>query len=267
MLPLPLPSLMVLVGPAGAGKSTIARTVPASWRVELDALREMVSDDPGDQLATADAAALHDQLLRARLRRRRPTLVDSTNTDPAHRDELIALAHAHGVLAIAIRVMVPLHRCIARQARRPLSQQVPGRILAQQHAATPGLPELRAEGFDLAVDASEIDFLGLLLERATEEAPEVDLDALAAFGPDLAAAVVPLGQDEQGRTTGTVAIGSQALAVRHEDDGAQGYHWQIRVPCTDCGCPTWAAAHTAADLLAVHRGLPHDLVRDCDICR
>ncbi|WTC33774.1 ATP-binding protein (plasmid) [Streptomyces albidoflavus] len=198
-------------------------------------------DDPGDQLATADAAALHDQLLRARLRRRRPTLVDSTNTDAAHRDELIALAHAHGVLAVAIRVMVPLHRCIARQARRPLSQQVPGRILAQQHAATPGLPELRAEGFDL--------------------------DALAAFGPDLAAALVPLGQDELGRTTGTVAIGAQALAVRYEDDGAQGHHWQVRVPCTDCGCPTWAAAHTPADLLAVHRGLPHDLVRDCDICR
>ncbi|MFF9892996.1 AAA family ATPase [Streptomyces albidoflavus] len=145
-LPLPLPSLMTLVGPAGAGKSTIARAVPASWRVELDALREMVSDDPGDQLATADAVALYDQLLRARLRRRRPTLVDSTNTAPAHRVELIALAHAHGVLAVAIRVTAPLHRCIARQARRPLSQQVPGRVVAQQHAATPGLTQLREEG-------------------------------------------------------------------------------------------------------------------------
>ncbi|MCG5121599.1 ATP-binding protein [Streptomyces sp. T7(2022)] len=226
----------------------------------------MVSDDPGDQLATADAVALYDQLLRARLRRRRPTLVDSTNTDPAHRDELIALAHAHGVLAVAIRVTAPLHRCIARQARRPVSQQVPGRVVAQQHAATPGLTQLREEGFDLAVDASEIDFLGLLLERATEEVPSTSPDVQAAFGPDLAAALVPLGQDEQGRVTGAVAVGSQALVIRYEDDSAQGHHWQVHVPCTDCGCPTWAAAHTAADLLAVHRGLPHDLVRHCDIC-
>ncbi|MFF9892995.1 hypothetical protein ACF1G1_26145 [Streptomyces albidoflavus] len=77
---------------------------------------------------------------------------------------------------------------------------------------------------------------------------------------------MPLGQDEQGRVTGAVAVGSQALVIRYEDDGAQGHHWQVHVPCTDCGCPTWAAAHTAADLLAVHRGLPHDLVRHCDIC-
>ncbi|MFJ1804505.1 AAA family ATPase [Streptomyces sp. NPDC088180] len=57
---MPEHSLVVLIGPSGAGKSTIARTWPASQVLSLDALREVVSDNAGDQGATRDAvAALH----------------------------------------------------------------------------------------------------------------------------------------------------------------------------------------------------------------
>ncbi|WP_431983112.1 hypothetical protein [Streptomyces qinglanensis] len=41
---MPEHSLVVLIGPAGAGKSTIASTWPVSQVLSLDALREVVSD-------------------------------------------------------------------------------------------------------------------------------------------------------------------------------------------------------------------------------
>ncbi|MFJ2575028.1 hypothetical protein ACIOYT_32005 [Streptomyces halstedii] len=43
--PMPEHSLVILIEPSGAGKSTIARTWPASQALSLDALRETVSDD------------------------------------------------------------------------------------------------------------------------------------------------------------------------------------------------------------------------------
>jgi len=42
---LPEHCLVVLIGPAGAGKSTLAGTWPTSQVLSLDALREAVSDD------------------------------------------------------------------------------------------------------------------------------------------------------------------------------------------------------------------------------
>ncbi|MFF9490608.1 hypothetical protein [Streptomyces sp. NPDC014676] len=42
---MPENGLVVLIGPAGAGKTTIANTWPASQVLSLDALRETVSDD------------------------------------------------------------------------------------------------------------------------------------------------------------------------------------------------------------------------------
>ncbi|MDX3587581.1 AAA family ATPase [Streptomyces europaeiscabiei] len=76
---MPEHSLVVLIGPSGAGKSTIARTWPASQVLSLDALREAVSDDAGDQDATGDAVDALHLLLEARMRRRLFTVVDATS--------------------------------------------------------------------------------------------------------------------------------------------------------------------------------------------
>ncbi|WP_329046655.1 hypothetical protein [Streptomyces sp. NBC_01422] len=49
---MPEHGLVVLIGPSGAGRSTIARTWPASQVLSLPALREVVSDNAGDHGAT-----------------------------------------------------------------------------------------------------------------------------------------------------------------------------------------------------------------------
>ncbi|MGQ7754419.1 AAA family ATPase (plasmid) [Streptomyces sp. WC2508] len=77
--PMPEHSLVVLIGPSGTGKNTLANTWPASQVLSLDALREVVSNDAGTQDATGDAVAALHLLLEARMRRRLFTVIDSTS--------------------------------------------------------------------------------------------------------------------------------------------------------------------------------------------
>ncbi|MFB7828173.1 AAA family ATPase [Streptomyces hydrogenans] len=76
---IPDPAVVVLIGAAGSGKSTFASTWNPSQVLELDHFRAMVSDEPGDQQATADAVAAMRTVLEARLARKKTTVVDSTS--------------------------------------------------------------------------------------------------------------------------------------------------------------------------------------------
>jgi predicted kinase len=76
---LPENGLIVLIGASGAGKSTLARTWPTSQVLSLDGLRGTVSDDPGDQEATGDAADVLKQILERRMARHLNTVIDATS--------------------------------------------------------------------------------------------------------------------------------------------------------------------------------------------
>lgn len=147
-LTVPEPSLMVLVGIAGSGKSTFARTrLRATEVVSSDGCRELVADDADDQAATADAFSLLTFIADKRLRRGRLTAVDATNVKRPDRRRMLGLARAHQVPAVAVVLAVPLEACVRRDALRP-ERTVGREVLARQHAqleqALPGLPE---EGF------------------------------------------------------------------------------------------------------------------------
>jgi len=151
-----LPMLVVLVGAAGAGKSTwCVDHVAAHQVVSLDRLRALVADDPGDQSATPDAVELGTRLVTARLGRGLPvTVVDATNLDPAHRRDLITLAARHHGAAVAVTFTTPLAQCLRRNAHRPGSRRVPEAVLRAQHAAfQAALDTLPVEGFTGVHDA------------------------------------------------------------------------------------------------------------------
>jgi predicted kinase len=156
------PELVVLIGAAGAGKSTwaAARYRP-SQVVSLDALRAVVADDECDQDATADAVALLMAIVDARLSRRLTTVVDATNGVPGERAELLAIAARHQVPAVAVVFGTPLETCLDRQRSRPSplpgrrwGRAVPDSVVRNQHQRTmASLDTLTAEGFAQVVRA------------------------------------------------------------------------------------------------------------------
>ncbi len=141
-------ALVALVGISGSGKSTFAaRHFLATEVISSDFCRGLVSDNPDDQSATADAFDVLHYIAGKRLAAGRLTVIDATSVQPAARRSLIELARKHHVLAVAIVLDVPEAVCAARNAARP--DRAFGRhVLRQQHTQLRrSLGGLRREGF------------------------------------------------------------------------------------------------------------------------
>jgi len=86
-------SLVALVGPAGAGKTTFAAAhFKPSQVLSSDQARLLVSDDEADQSASAAAFAVLYFIVARRARRGRLTVVDATNVRPQDRQRVLWLA-------------------------------------------------------------------------------------------------------------------------------------------------------------------------------
>lgn len=119
-LVLPEPCLVVLVGAAGAGKSTFAaRHFRSDEILSSDALRGRISGDEADQSATTAAFAVLHRSLGSRLAAGRTTVVDATNVTAFARRGLLRLAAASRVAAVAVVLDLPPGIVIARNAARP----------------------------------------------------------------------------------------------------------------------------------------------------
>ncbi|MFF7954110.1 AAA family ATPase [Streptomyces griseorubiginosus] len=278
---IPDPSLVVLIGAAGSGKSTWARTWPATQVLELDRFRALVSDDAGDQEATGDAVFALQAVLEARLARRKMTVVDATNCEQAVRANLIATARRHGVPTVALVVPTPASVCVARQAGRPANRRVPESVVLAQHAAMvdawPGLP---AEGFDHVVVAENLYRLQAML-KPLSDARRADLgwdggEGLGElllvrryFGPE----ILPLwrwrdgSQLAGGDRVAEIRLGADriVLALRTDVDGAGDVGFEVLVGCPaddECEGTAWAPVYNVTDLL---RALTGELMSDPDV--
>ena len=118
-LVIPDPSLVVLVGPAGAGKSTFAAGHFAADEIlGSDAFRARVGRDEADQRATTRAFALLHRELERRLGAARLTVVDATNVEGRARAALLRRAMAARLPAVAIVFDLPPRVVLARNAAR-----------------------------------------------------------------------------------------------------------------------------------------------------
>ncbi len=141
----PDPSLIVLIGAAGAGKSTFAAGHFASDEVlSSDRFRSIVSGDEADQSATRAAFQRLHRAVAGRLAARRLTVIDATNVQARARRALLALADDAELPTIALVIDPPEAVVLAQNLGRP---RVVDPVVVRRH-----LDQLRAslEGSTLA---------------------------------------------------------------------------------------------------------------------
>ena len=150
---IPDPALVVLIGPAGSGKSTwAAQRYRAQEVVSADLLRGMVGSGEHDLAASADAFALLDQIVAARLGRGLNTVVDTLGQDAARRRGQLELARRAGLPAVA--VLLTVGPAVCRERNRARDLPVPAAALdAQLRRMRAVAGEVGAEGWDLVLRA------------------------------------------------------------------------------------------------------------------
>jgi alkanesulfonate monooxygenase SsuD/methylene tetrahydromethanopterin reductase-like flavin-dependent oxidoreductase (luciferase family)/predicted kinase len=146
---LPDPALLVLVGPAGSGKSHFATSHYRRHEVvSSDELRSVVGSGEHDLEATAEAFDLLERIVAGRLARGLTTVVDTLGLDAGKRRAWLAAARGAGLPAVAVVVDTPPEETRRRNADR--AYVVPATALTHQLRRFAEVrEELDSEGWDL----------------------------------------------------------------------------------------------------------------------
>src|SRR5262249_57651249 len=117
----------VLVGPSGSGKSAwAAERYRPQEVVSSDQLRGVIGSGEHDLDASADAFALLDHIIAARVRRGLTTVIDTLGLDQARRHGYLQLARQSRMPAVAVLFHTARPECRRRnRARRPAVPAAP----------------------------------------------------------------------------------------------------------------------------------------------
>jgi protein phosphatase len=141
-------SLVILIGPTSAGKSTFAAKHFLPTEVlSSDFCRALVSDDENNLAATKDAFDVLHFIARKRLTAGRLTVIDATNVKREDRKLLLDLAREYHALAVGIVFDLPKRIYVERNGRRTDRNLPPHVIQRQLSEMRRSLHGLRREGF------------------------------------------------------------------------------------------------------------------------
>lgn len=127
---LPSPCLVVLAGPAGAGKSTWAQEQFTEGIVSSDSLRALVGEGEDDFRASTAAFAMLDKVVTARLGRGLSTVIDTLGMDHEARERWRGQAHRVGMATAIVVFETPSSELRRRNSER--EKRVPADVLRRQ---------------------------------------------------------------------------------------------------------------------------------------
>lgn len=167
VLEIPRNAVVLLVGAAGAGKSTFARRhFPADTVISSDDLRSAITGDVTDQSSNGRVFAAVHRALEARLAAGRLTVIDATNLTATGRRAIRERAAAARAPVTAI-LLAPAAEVVHRQNRSRSGRRVPDAVVDRHLAALDVL--LDRDGL-----ASE-GYARVLVLRTPEEIAKADL--------------------------------------------------------------------------------------------
>jgi F420-dependent oxidoreductase-like protein len=203
VLELPSPCLVVLVGPAGAGKTQWATEHFPGRVVGSDALRALAGEGEDDLRASVDALALLDDVVERRMRRRLTTVVDTLGTDVARRQRWRQMAATHDVPCHAVVFATPA--ADIRRWNKARAKRVPEAVLRAQLAEFQAVGDVvRSESFDgvheVTPDVVPMQVAPSLTRPATPDTshPPTESDRRLTFGLQVPQYTWPGGAPELG---------------------------------------------------------------------
>lgn len=147
-LAVPNPSLVVLCGPAGSGKSSFARRhFVETAIVSSDRCRAMLADDEDNLAISRQAFELFHELIDRRLTLRRLTVADSTALRRDARRALLQIGRRREVPVLAVVFYVTEERCYLHDTMR---ERRVGRAVIERQSRLlhEALATIGEEGFD-----------------------------------------------------------------------------------------------------------------------
>jgi F420-dependent oxidoreductase-like protein len=211
---LPAPSLIVLVGPSSAGKTTWATEhFAANEVVSTDTLRAMAGTGPDDQEAGTAAFDLLETIVDERLRRGLTTVIDTLGSDAKRRQSWIERSHEVGIPVYAVVFDTPMEECERRNDQR--TRPLPKTVLRKQFTGHAGAVEaITGESFDGVLTEQPIAVVApQFIQDAGAESAE-KAKAKHTFGLILSRFDWPGEREERAEQVGSVARRAEAAGFR-----------------------------------------------------
>jgi protein phosphatase len=149
LIEIPDPSLILLIGSSGAGKSTFAaRHFKPTEVISSDRCRAMISDDESDQTINDKTFALLHHIANLRLSVGKLTVIDATNLEFRARRPLLRMARKYRRPVCAMLFEIPIERCLENNRLRP-ERKVPEHVIVQhEREQAAAIQRLDREGYD-----------------------------------------------------------------------------------------------------------------------
>ena len=145
----PRPSLVVLVGAIGSGKTTWARNnFRLNEIVSLASLRGAVGENDHDRKATRVAFELLERIVDVRLERGLLVVIDTDGLDDGRRARWLGVARSNSIPAWAVLFATDIETCLTRDSSSPNPQ--PATIIKRQSVRCGEIrPVLEHQGYEV----------------------------------------------------------------------------------------------------------------------